>query len=378
MIHEILSLKSEATKGRKFKEPASKWRTDFQRDRDRILHSSAFRRLMHKTQVFISHEGDLYRNRLTHSLEVSQIARTIAKNLNLNEDLTEALCLSHDLGHTPFGHAGQFSLNKSMKKVNPSSNGFEHNIQSLRVVDLLEKKYADFDGLNLCFETREGILKRCSKSVAKKFGDIAQRFVFGGQPSLEAQVTNIADEIAYNHHDLDDGLRAGLISWEEIILVPQISQQLQLIERSFPKLNDSRKQAEVIRRMINSQVEDLILSTLKRIKIAKINSQAEVRAHSLPLVGFSREMSVNVKSLKLFLHERLYKHPNVSEMNSVAKVVIEDLFYEMVMKSNSNNDLKELRSIADIIAAMTDRDAAILHNKWFPKKVCWPKPVGFV
>ncbi len=377
MSLSIFSADASHTKGRKFKETLSEGRTNFQRDRDRILHSSAFRRLMHKTQVFINHEGDLFRTRLTHSLEVSQIARTCARRLSLNEDLTEALCLSHDLGHTPFGHAGQFALNRIMRKIDKSSNGFEHNIQSLRIVDLLECKYAEFDGLNLCFETREGILKRCSKKAAKKLGNVAQRFLNGGYPSLEAQLSNLADEVAYNHHDLDDGLRAGLLSIEDVLQIPEAMEQAKVVDKLYPDLERYRRQSEIIRRMISAQVEDLVQTSSNLLQQANLESIDDVRAFSKPLLGFSSYMKENVAKLKIFLHQKMYKHPNVSEMTCVAEEVIENLFFKM-LEDSKKDDVKHLRMIADKIAAMTDRHAASLHEKWFPGKVCWPSPVGFV
>ncbi len=374
----ILSANSSSSKGRRFEEPSSEGRTNFQRDRDRILHSSAFRRLMHKTQVFINHEGDLFRTRLTHSLEVSQIARTCARRLYLNEDLTEALCLSHDLGHTPFGHAGQFALNRCMKKIDSISNGFEHNIQSLRIVDLLERKYAKFDGLNLSFETREGILKRCSKNAAKKLGDVAKRFIDGGNPSLEAQLANLADEVAYNHHDLDDGLRAGLLCLDDVLHIPTAMEQAMIVDELYPDIEKNRRQSEIIRRMISAQVDDLVLTSISNLHNANLYSIEDVRTFSKPLVGFSSYMKENVSKLKKFLHDQMYKHPSVMEMTSVAEEVIENLFFKMINDSKEHNDVKRLRVIADTIAAMTDRHAASLHEKWFPKKVIWPSPVGFV
>jgi dGTPase len=333
---------------------------------------------MHKTQVFINHEGDLFRTRLTHSLEVSQIARICARRLKLNEDLTEALCLSHDLGHTPFGHAGQFALNKVMKKIDPSSNGFEHNIQSLRIVDLLECKYAEFDGLNLCYETREGILKRCSKKAAHKLGGVAQRFIDGGYPSLEAQLSNLADEVAYNHHDLDDGLRAGLLSLEDVLHIPAAKDQAKIVDKLYPRLEEYRRQSEIIRRMISAQVDDLVFTSSNFLKQANIKSIDDVRAFSKPLIGFSSYMKENVTKLKIFLHDQMYKHPSVLEMTCVAEEVVKNLFFKMLDDSKEYDDTKRLRMIADSIAAMTDRHAASLHEHWFPRKVSWPSPVGFV
>src|SRR5512138_1403763 len=235
------------TRARRYAESPPAFRSEFQRARDRIIHSNAFRRLVYKTQVFVNHEGDLYRTRLTHSIEVAQIARTIARALRLNETLAEAICLAHDLGHTPFGHAGQDALNDCMKPY----GGFEHNLQSLRVVDELEERYAAFPGLNLTFETREGILKHCSLNNARQLGELGERFIKRRQPTLEAQIANLADEIAYNNHDLDDGLRAGLIDLEELRQVPLFRRQLETVIALYPQLQDRRLIHEVVRRMIN-------------------------------------------------------------------------------------------------------------------------------
>ena len=243
----------ETSRGRRVAEPAPEGRTEYQRDRDRIVHSAAFRRLEYKTQVFVNHEGDLFRTRLTHSIEVAQIGRSIARNLGLNEDLIEAIALAHDLGHTPFGHAGQDALNECMQ----SHGGFEHNLQSLRVVDHLESRYGAFDGLNLTFESREGILKHCSLKNAATLGDVGERFLKREQPGLEAQLANLADEVAYNNHDVDDGIRSGLISIEELAEVGIFARHLALVRRDFPQLADRRVIHETVRRMINTLVSDL-------------------------------------------------------------------------------------------------------------------------
>src|SRR5512135_716724 len=255
---------SEQSQGRRFNEPSPAGRSEFQRDRDRIIHSTAFRRLEYKTQVFVNHEGDLFRTRLTHSLEVAQIGRTVARNLGLNPDLVEAIALSHDLGHTPFGHAGQDALNLCMKDY----GGFEHNLQSLRVVDLLEERYAEFDGLNLCFETREGILKHCSTQNARALEEVGQRFLRNEQPSLEAQVANLADEIAYNNHDVDDGLRSELLTVEQLSEVGIFARHLEMVRNRYPQLGERRLIHETVRRMINTLVLDLIEQSTANINAA--------------------------------------------------------------------------------------------------------------
>src|SRR5215212_12167693 len=245
------------SRGRRYAEPPPRFRSEFQRDRDRIIHANAFRRLVYKTQVFVNHEGDLYRTRITHSLEVAQIGRTVARALNINETPTEAICLAHDLGHTPFGHAGQDALNECMREY----GGFEHNLQSLRVVDELEERYAAFSGLNLTFECREGILKHCSLNNARQLGALGERFIRREQPTLEAQIANLADEIAYNNHDLDDGLRAGLIALEGLREVPLFKRQHDAVSRLYPDVHGRRLIHEVVRRMINYVVTDLVETT---------------------------------------------------------------------------------------------------------------------
>src|SRR5271170_3196344 len=271
---------AEHSRGRRHPEPAPEYRSEYQRDRDRIVHSTAFRRLVYKTQVFVNHEGDLYRTRLTHSLEVAQIARTIARALRLNEELSEAICLAHDLGHTPFGHAGQDALNECMADF----GGFEHNLQSLRVVDELEEHYADFDGLNLTFECREGILKHCSYNNGIQLGELGERFINRQQPGLEAQLANFADEIAYNNHDVEDGIRAGLITVDELLTVPLFAEYHAAVRERYPKLAGRRLVYEILRRMINHLVTDLIDSSAQQLVASGVRSIAEVRAHPGALI----------------------------------------------------------------------------------------------
>ena len=265
------------SRGRRYPEPAPEYRGEYQRDRDRIIHSTAFRRLVYKTQVFVNHEGDLYRTRLTHSLEVSQIGRSVAHALHLNEPLTEAICLAHDLGHTPFGHAGQDELNACMREF----GGFEHNLQSLRVVDELEAKYADFPGLNLMFETREGILKHCSTRNARELGDVGERFLKREQPGLEAQLANIADAIAYNNHDVDDGIRSGLLSLEQLCEQPLFAAGLDDVKTRYPELEDRRLIYETIRRMIGTVVTDLIELGIPRLHVVQSRGEQRLLAQLL-------------------------------------------------------------------------------------------------
>ena len=313
----------EHSRGRRYAEPKPAYRSEYQRDRDRIVHSTAFRRLVYKTQVFVNHEGDLYRTRLTHSLEVAQIARTIARALKLNEVLSEAICLAHDLGHTPFGHAGQDALNECMTDF----GGFEHNLQSLRVVDVLEEHYAEFDGLNLSFECREGILKHCSLNNALQLGDVGERFIKRQQPGLEAQLANFADEIAYNNHDVEDGIRAGLITVEELLAVPLFRQYHAEVLAKYPALGPGRRQVyEVLRRMINHLVTDLIDSSAARLEASGVRSIADVRAHPGALIGFSESTRELNHALKTFLREHVYKHYKVRRMTSKARRVIRELF----------------------------------------------------
>lgn len=303
--------RSRISRSRAHPEPPPRYRTEFQRDRDRIVHSGAFRRLEYKTQVFVNHVGDMYRTRLTHTLEVAQIARGIARALRLNEDLAEAIALAHDLGHTPFGHAGQEALDACMRP----HGGFEHNRQSLRVVDVLEARYAEFDGLNLCFETREGILKHCARTHARTLGAVAVRFVDGGQPSLEAQLTNLADEIAYNNHDVDDGLRSGLIRVEQLRDIDPFAAPYREVADRYGALPERRHVAETVRRMIDAEVSDLIATSMDRIAQAAPRHPDEARTHPAPLIAFGEAMAAKNLGLKRFLYRALYRHPQVNAMN---------------------------------------------------------------
>jgi dGTPase len=364
------------SRGRRHAEAAPAYRSEYQRDRDRIVHSTAFRRLVYKTQVFVNHEGDLYRTRLTHSLEVAQIARTIARALELNEDLSEAICLAHDLGHTPFGHAGQDALNGCMQDF----GGFEHNLQSLRVVDELEERYAEFDGLNLTFECREGILKHCSHKNALELGELGARFINRTQPGLEAQLANFADEIAYNNHDVDDGIRAGLISVEELTEVPLFSEYHGEVIRRHPKLAPRRLLGETLRRMINRLVSDLIDTSAVRLRSSGVASAAEVRSLAAPLIGFSDATHELNRSLKTFLREHVYRHYKVRRMTAKAGRVVTALFecfFEdpaLMPEEHSANAARmqhaqgpagRARAVADYIAGMTDRYAILEHRRLF-------------
>jgi dGTPase len=363
----IYAAHPEHSRGRAHQEPAPYGRNQFQRDRDRIIHSSAFRRLEYKTQVFVNHEGDLFRTRLTHSLEVAQIARAISRNLKLQEDLVEGIALAHDLGHTPFGHAGQDALNECMK----ASGGFEHNLQSLRVVDYLEQRYAEFDGLNLSFEMREGILKHCSVKNAKSLGDVGERFINKQQPSLEAQVTNLADEIAYNNHDVDDGLRSGLITIEQLSEVQIFAEHLQQVKTHYPKLDGRRLIHETVRRIINAQVIDLCENSNKLI--AQVNPQNvdDVRM-APPLIGFSESMKKQQAELKRFLRTKLYQHYRVNRMSAKAQLIIRELFSVFIQDAGLMPDefqayaeKDQPRAVADYIAGMTDRYAIREYRRLF-------------
>ncbi len=356
-----------SARGRRIAEPAPPGRSEFQRDRDRIIHSSAFRRLEYKTQVFVNHEGDLFRTRLTHSIEVAQIGRSIARRLALNEDLVEAVSLAHDLGHTPFGHAGQEALNACMK----DHGGFEHNLQSLRVVDMLEERYAAFDGLNLCFETREGILKHCSPQHAAQLGEVGERFLQDRRPSLEAQIANLADEIAYNNHDVDDGLRSGLITLEQLASVRLFAQHLNEVRAAYPRLAERRVVHETVRRMINTLVTDLIAQTERNIRTHAPQNTDEVRT-APPLVAFSAEMYELNRELKAFLRTHLYRHYRVMRMTAKARRIIGDLFQAFMddprllpPQFNPQSDAARARSVADYIAGMTDRYAIREHRRIF-------------
>jgi len=366
---------AEHSRGRRYPEPPPEYRSEFQRDRDRIVHSTAFRRLVYKTQVFVNHEGDLYRTRLTHSLEVAQIARTVARAMSLNEELSEAICLAHDLGHTPFGHAGQDALNECMADF----GGFEHNLQSLRVVDQLEEHYADFDGLNLTFECREGILKHCSYNNAVQLGELGERFINRLQPGLEAQLANFADEIAYNNHDVEDGIRAGLISIEQLLDVPLFEVYHAEVLAKYPLLAGRRLVYEILRRMINHLVSDLIDSSASRLAASGVRSIAEVRSQSAALIGFSDATRESNHALKTFLREKLYKHYKVRRMTAKARRVVRELFEvffndpALMPDEHEARTRSELvrgpagraRAVADYIAGMTDRYAILEHSRMF-------------
>jgi dGTPase len=364
------------SRGRRYDEPPPRHRTEYQRDRDRIVHSTAFRRLVYKTQVFVNHEGDLYRTRLTHSLEVAQIARSVARALRLNEPLAEAVCLAHDLGHTPFGHAGQDALNECMREY----GGFEHNLQSLRVVDELEERYAEFPGLNLTFEVREGILKHCSAANARTLGELGERFLQRRQPSLEAQLSNLADEIAYNNHDVDDGLRAGLIAIDDLREIAIFRRQFDTVAGRYPQLGGRRLVHEVVRRMIDFLVNDLIDASSQSVAAAAPSSVAEVRARSEPLLRFSDEVRAEHLELKRYLRDQLYRHYRVLRMTNKARKVVRDLFEVMLedvdlMPTEHQAAARRLeaegggsgraRAVADYIAGMTDRFAILEHRRLF-------------
>jgi dGTPase len=366
----------DATRGRRHREAPPQYRSEYQRDRDRIVHSSAFRRLVYKTQVFVNHEGDMYRTRLTHSMEVAQIGRSIAVALGLNEVLTEAICLAHDLGHTPFGHAGQDALNECMREY----GGFEHNMQSLRVVDELEERYAAFSGLNLTFECREGILKHCSLANARNLGDVGQRFIDRQQPGLEAQLANLADEIAYNNHDVDDGLRAGLIELRDISEVAMFARQSMEVERLHPGLAGRRQVNEIIRRMINGIVVDVIESSAARIAAANPASIDEVRGLHGPLVEMSDAVRREHLELKQFLREKLYRHYRVQRMTRKARNVVSGLFSafmdDVLLMPDEHRETARryeaeqgvagrARAVADYVAGMTDRYAISEHDRIF-------------
>lgn len=364
------------SRGRLFAEPPPNTRTEFQRDRDRIVHSGAFRRLEYKTQVFVNHEGDMFRTRLTHSIEVAQISRSIARVLKLNEVLTETIALAHDLGHTPFGHAGQDVLNECMRDY----GGFEHNLQSLRIIDELEEKYADFNGLNLTFETREGILKHCSIHNAQKLGELGQRFIDKTQPGLEAQVTNIADQIAYNNHDVDDGLRAGLITIKGLCEVQLFGEQHEIVIKKYPDISEKRAVHETIRRMINRQVSDFLNTSTQLLNDAKVQTREDITTHSQSLVGYSEEMREMNLELKQFLHRNLYRHYRVHRMTVKAAIIIRSLFdaflndplllppeqqQHVKVLENKSNRTGRARGIADYIAGMTDRYAIREYERIF-------------
>ncbi|GAB2892501.1 deoxyguanosinetriphosphate triphosphohydrolase [Paralcaligenes ginsengisoli] len=367
----LYACRPEQSRGRLHPEAAPSNRSQFQRDRDRIIHCTAFRLLEYKTQVFINHEGDLFRTRLTHSIEVAQIARSLARNLGLHEDLTEAISLAHDLGHTPFGHAGQDELNACLRELAPGVGGFEHNLQSLRVVDELEERYAAFNGLNLCFETREGILKHCSLRHARLLGEVGERFVNKTRPSLEAQIANLADEIAYNNHDIDDGLRSGLISIEQLQMLEIFATHYAQVMRQYPNLERRRAIAETIRAMINTLVLDLTDTTLANIRQHQPDGVDAVR-RAPALAAFSISMRRQADALKSFLLENLYRHYRVMRMTNKARTIVRDLFVAFLNEPRllppdhqRSDPLSQARAIADYIAGMTDRFAIREHEQLF-------------
>lgn len=368
------------SKGRQYPEETAPNRGEFQRDRERIIHCAAFRRLEYKTQVFVNHEGDLFRTRLTHSIEVAQIARAIARALNLNEDLCESIALAHDLGHTPFGHAGQDALNECMRE----HGGFEHNFQSLRIVDKLELKYASFSGLNLTYETREGILKHCSRKNAEKLGTLGKRFLQRSQPSLEAQLTNIADEIAYNNHDIDDGLRAGLITVNQLSSLEIFDRHYSTSTKKYPEISERRKIYETIRCIINALVTDLINTSQNNIAEIKPATIDDIRVTDKPLIQFSDDMKLKSQKLKSFLHKNLYQHYRVHRMSQKARNIIFDLydaFYNDIRllpdehrergyhAEQQNGKSGLARVVSDYIAGMTDRYAIAEHERIFNARI---------
>ena len=367
----VYACKAEQSRGRRYHEPAPTNRSEFQRDRDRIIHAGAFRRLEYKTQVFINHEGDLFRTRLTHSLEVAQIARVLARSLKLNEDLTEAIALAHDLGHTPFGHAGQDELNACMREFAPHAGGFEHNLQSLRVVDELEERYAAFNGLNLCFETREGVLKHCSLSHAKLLGDVGQRFIDRTQPSLEAQLANLADEIAYNNHDIDDGLRSGLLTLEQLQAMPIFARHHAAVMKQWPQLSSRRAVSETIRSMINTLIGDVGQTSAHKL-LQAMPANADAARTCAGLVAFSPAVRAEADELKKFLFDNLYRHYKVIRMTNKARKIVRDLFTAFIHEPRllppdyrRSDDGLQGRAIADYIAGMTDRFAIREHARLF-------------
>lgn len=359
--------RSSQSRGRHFDETPPSARTEFQRDRDRIVHSTAFRRLEYKTQVFVNHEGDLFRTRLTHSLEVAQIARSVARNLRVNEDLVEAISLAHDLGHTPFGHAGQDALNECMRE----HGGFEHNLQSLIVVDELEEHYGAFNGLNLCFETREGILKHCSRENARRLGALGERFLLGRQPSIEAQIANVADEIAYNNHDVDDGLRSGLLSIDQLAEVELWQTHYEAARRDYPQIEGRRLIHETVRRIINTLIVDLIDTTRRNLAQHAPASLDDVRA-APPLVAHSETVAAQATQLKRFLFVNLYRHYRVMRMANKARRVVVGLFDAFIEDSRllppayqSKDPAVQPRLVAHYIAGMTDRYALKEYQRLF-------------
>ncbi|MDR2000020.1 MAG: deoxyguanosinetriphosphate triphosphohydrolase [Zoogloeaceae bacterium] len=359
------AVSESGSRGRRLPESRPINRSEFARDRDRIIHSTAFRRLEYKTQVFVNHEGDLFRTRLTHSIEVAQIARSIARALRLNDELVEAIALAHDLGHTPFGHAGQEALDECMRDF----GGFEHNLQSLRIVDRLEERYGAFDGLNLMYETREGILKHRPRGAEPELGDLVRRFTENLRPSLEAQVCNLADEIAYNNHDVDDGLRSGLLTIDGLMPVDLFARHAHKVSSEFPGLGERRLIHETVRRMIGAQVADLLAESERQILAAGVATLEDVH-HAPMLIGFSSAMKTANTELKRYLFQNLYRHPRVIVMTEKAAKIIRDLFTGFMAEPARLPEQQQkmaasdkARTIADYIAGMTDRYAIREHAR---------------
>jgi dGTPase len=355
------------SRGRRLPEESSATRNEFGRDRDRIIHSNAFRRLEYKTQVFVNHEGDLFRTRLTHSIEVAQLARAVARQLHLNEDLAEAISLAHDLGHTPFGHAGQDALNDCMR----AHGGFEHNLQSLRVVDVLEERYGAFDGLNLTFETREGLLKHCTREAAEQLGDVGERFLNGTSPTLEAQLANFADEIAYNNHDVDDGLRSGLIELGQLLEVPLFKRHWDIAHNLYPQASERRRINETVRRMINTLVTDLAATSRANIEQHQPGSAGDVR-NSPVMIAYSPTLEQESLTLKRFLRDALYQHYKVQRMSTKGRRIVRELFEAFMSDARlmppqyqAKAESDRARAVADYISGMTDRYAMREHRRLF-------------
>lgn len=364
--------RSDLSRGRRHEEKESSSRGLFQRDRDRIIHSTAFRRLEYKTQVFVNHEGDHYRTRLTHSIEVAQIARSICRAMGLHEDLAEAVALAHDLGHTPFGHSGQDALDKMMKPY----GGFEHNRQSLRIVERLERRYPAFSGLNLTYETREGIVKHHSPHDTPKNEDLKE-YRLEEQATLEAQIGNLADEIAYNNHDIDDGFRAGMLSIESLCGVELFGGHYEEVKAAYPDIDDRLAVSETVRRMINYLIVDVISETGRRIEQQGVRTLADVRLAKETLVGFSQQARHANGALKKYLYQNMYRHHRVVRMAVKAERVIDDLFTAYMERPEMlpdgprrrlvapEGELQRARVIADYIAGMTDRYALEEHDRLF-------------
>ena len=372
-----------ASRGRLNRESESPTRSPFQRDRDRIIHSTAFRRLKHKTQVFVYHEGDHYRTRLTHSLEVAQIARTICRTLRLDEDLGEAVALAHDLGHTPFGHAGEEALHAAMKPY----GGFDHNAQTLRILTKLEERYAEFNGLNLTWETLEGAVKHNGPLLkdGRTLGQLPAAIVeycqdhdleLGGYAGPEAQIAALSDDIAYNNHDIDDGLRAGLFEVADLMDLPLVGDMFSIVTQKYPGIGHARLIHEAVRRVINAMVEDVLDETRRRLAAATPKSVADIRALGQPVVAFSPHMAATDRTVKAFLYKRMYEHWKLNRSHSKARRVVTDLFGLLFAEPNclpppwreraeQAGTQARARLVADYIAGMTDRFALDEHRRLF-------------